>query len=171
MWVLLFLHYEWTLRLGEVTWCMQECPEVCLLLWVPLLQPEHSRKISLWDLGWHSPFCIDHRERSYLRCSPQEHRGTGVGRTLVSHSCREVLMGFSEETRIFFSHTLNSLFVLFCFVFVFSPFLALLPAAYGGFEATGWIRAAATSLRQRHSNAGSELRLQPSPQLKATLDP
>ena len=31
--------------------------------------------------------------------------------------------------------------------------------------------AVATSLRQSHSNAGSEQRLQPTPQLTATLDP
>ena len=35
----------------------------------------------------------------------------------------------------------------------------------------GSIRAVATSLRYSHSNAGSELHLQPTPQLMATLDP
>ena len=33
------------------------------------------------------------------------------------------------------------------------------------------MRAVAISLHQRHSNAGSELRLQPTPQLTATPDP
>ena len=35
------------------------------------------------------------------------------------------------------------------------------PAAYGGSQARGPIGAVATGLRQSHSNAGSELRLQP----------
>ena len=40
--------------------------------------------------------------------------------------------------------------------------------AYGGSQARGPIGAVATSLRQSHSNAGSELNLQPTSQLKAT---
>ena len=45
------------------------------------------------------------------------------------------------------------------------------PMAYGGSQARGLIRAVAASLRQSHSNAGSEPRLQPTPQLTATPDP
>ena len=45
------------------------------------------------------------------------------------------------------------------------------PAAYGGSQARGRIGAVATGLRQSHSNAGSEPRLQPTPQLTATPDP
>ena len=45
------------------------------------------------------------------------------------------------------------------------------PAAYGGSQARGQIGAVATSLRQSHSNAGSELRLRPIPQLTAMPDP
>ena len=44
------------------------------------------------------------------------------------------------------------------------------PVAYGGSQARGPIEAAATGLRQSHSNAGSEPRLQPTPQLTATPD-
>ena len=44
------------------------------------------------------------------------------------------------------------------------------PAAYGGSQARGRIRAVATVLRQSHSNLGSEPRLQPTPQLTATPD-
>ena len=44
------------------------------------------------------------------------------------------------------------------------------PAAYGGSQARGLIGAVATGLRQSHSNAGSKPRLQPTPQLTATLD-
>ena len=59
---------------------------------------------------------------------------------------------------------------LFFVVVVFLPFLGLLPAAYGGSQARGLIGVVATVLRQSHSNAGSELRLPPTPQLTATLD-
>ena len=43
--------------------------------------------------------------------------------------------------------------------------------AYGGSQARGRIGAAAASLHQSHSNARSELRLRPPPQLTATPDP
>ena len=42
---------------------------------------------------------------------------------------------------------------------------------YGGSQARGPIRAIATSLYQSHSNARSKPKLQPTPQLMATLDP
>ena len=45
------------------------------------------------------------------------------------------------------------------------------PAAYGGSQARGPIRAVAVSLCQSHSNARSEPRLQPTPQLTAMPDP
>ena len=41
------------------------------------------------------------------------------------------------------------------------------PAAYGSSQARGRIGAVAASLCQSHSNAGSEPRLQPTPQLTA----
>ena len=44
------------------------------------------------------------------------------------------------------------------------------PAAYGGSQARGRIGAVATGLRQSHSNAGSQPRLQPTPQLTAMPD-
>ena len=54
-------------------------------------------------------------------------------------------------------------------------FFALLfrvaPAAYEDSQAGGRIRAAATSLCHRRSNAGSELCLHSTPQLMATVDP
>ena len=53
--------------------------------------------------------------------------------------------------------------------FFFPPRAA--PTTYEGFQARGLIRAVATGLRQSHSNAGSEPRLRPTPQLMATLDP
>ena len=56
------------------------------------------------------------------------------------------------------------------FFLVFLPFSWAAPAAYGGSQARGLIGAAATGLRQSHSNTGSEPHLQPTPQLMATPD-
>ena len=67
----------------------------------------------------------------------------------------------------------------FIYLFIFFGFLLLLlllvvaiswaaPAAHGGSQARGPIGAVAASLHQSHSNAGSEPRLQPTPQLTAT---
>ena len=61
-------------------------------------------------------------------------------------------------------------FILLLFFFVFLLFLWAAPAAYGGSQARGQIRAVAAGLRQSHSNAGYEPRLQPTPQLTATPD-
>ena len=58
----------------------------------------------------------------------------------------------------------------FFFFFVFLLFIWAAPAAYGGSQARDLIGAVATGLRQSHSNAGSEPRLQPTPQLTATPD-
>ena len=43
--------------------------------------------------------------------------------------------------------------------------------AYGGSKARGLIGVLAASICQGHSNVGSEPRLQPTPELMATLDP
>ena len=56
------------------------------------------------------------------------------------------------------------------FLFFFSAFSRAAPAAYGDSQA-GIIGAVAASLRQSHSNTGSEPCLQPTPQLTATPDP
>ena len=45
------------------------------------------------------------------------------------------------------------------------------PGAYGGSQARGQILAIAAGLHHSHSNAESEPRLQPTPQLVATVDP
>ena len=60
--------------------------------------------------------------------------------------------------------------------FVFLSFVVVVaiswaaPSAYGGSQARGRIGAVATGLCQSHSNAVSEPRLQPTPQLTATPD-
>ena len=60
-------------------------------------------------------------------------------------------------------------FILFYF-FVFLLFPLAAPAAHGGSQARGRIGAVATGPCQSHSNAGSELRLRPTPQLTAMPD-
>ena len=60
----------------------------------------------------------------------------------------------------------KSFFFFFC---LFAISWAI-PAAYGGSQARGRIGAVAASLRRSHSNAGSEPRLRPTPQLMAMPD-
>ena len=55
--------------------------------------------------------------------------------------------------------------------FLFFCLFRTTPMACGGSQARGLIGAAAASLHQSHSNAGSEPCLRPTPQLTATLDP
>ena len=57
------------------------------------------------------------------------------------------------------------------FFFFFFVFSRAAPTAYGDFQARGLIGAVATGLCQSHSNEGSELCLQPTPQLTSMPDP
>ena len=57
-----------------------------------------------------------------------------------------------------------------CGFFFFCLFRAT-PAACGGSQARGPLRATAASLRHSHSNSRSKRRLQPTPQLTETPDP
>ena len=66
-------------------------------------------------------------------------------------------------------HKIQTNFLFVC-LFVFLLFLWAAPTAYGGSQARGRLGAVATGLHQSHSNSGSELRLQPTPQLTATPD-
>ena len=61
--------------------------------------------------------------------------------------------------------------IIFFFFFCLFAISWAAPAAYGVSQARGLIGAVAASLRQSHSNAGSEPRLQPTPQLTATPGP
>ena len=68
-----------------------------------------------------------------------------------------------------------SAFICFIF-FYYNYFLSFClcraaPTAYGGSQSRSLIGATATSLRQSHSNARSQLCLQPTPQLMAMPDP
>ena len=66
---------------------------------------------------------------------------------------------------------LKAVFIYFYFVVYFFCLFRATPMAYRGSQDRGPIGAVATSLCQSHRNAGSELLLQPTPQLTATLDP
>ena len=59
--------------------------------------------------------------------------------------------------------------LLLCFCFCFFCLFRAAPAAYGGSQTRGSIRAVATDLHHRHS--GSELHLRPTLRLMAMLDP
>ena len=61
--------------------------------------------------------------------------------------------------------------ITFFFFFGLFAFSSAAPEAHGGSQARGLIRAVAAGLRQSHSNAGSEPRLPPTPQLTATPEP
>ena len=67
------------------------------------------------------------------------------------------------------SPSIQPSYFIFFFLCVFLPLSRAAPAAYGGSQARGPIGAVAASLRQSHSNVGSEPRLQP--QLTAMPDP
>ena len=71
---------------------------------------------------------------------------------------------------VLFQTFLFFFFFVFCRVVVVVAISWAAPAAYGGSQARGRIGAVATGLRQSHSNARSEPRLQPTPQLTATPD-
>ena len=56
-------------------------------------------------------------------------------------------------------------------IFFFFGLFRAAPAAYGGYQARGWIRTTAANLLHSHSNARSEPCLWPTPQLSATPGP
>ena len=77
---------------------------------------------------------------------------------------------FMIKRNVAVSFVLDFIFFIFIFFGLFAISWAA-PTAYGGSRARGRIRAIAAGLCQSHSNLGSEPRLQPTPQLTATLDP
>ena len=59
----------------------------------------------------------------------------------------------------------------FLIYFLFFCLFRAVPMAYGGSQTRGLIGAVATGLCHSHSNAGSDPRLQPTPQLMTMPDP
>ena len=80
-------------------------------------------------------------------------------KTLETKKIRHTLEGFSTKGKNRFYLFLN----FFC-LFVF------LGAANGGSQARGLVEAVAAGLHKSHSNARSEVHLQPTPPLTATPD-
>ena len=126
-------------------------------------------------------YLLDYRfiiRRSKLRNSQMEekHRARYGGRaplfrcaTLPAPPVFSITDAFQTQLVCFFVLFFGW---FFCFVlFVFCFFLMAAPVAYGGSQARGQIGAATTGLYHSLSNIGSELRLQPTPQLTPTLDP
>ena len=68
------------------------------------------------------------------------------------------------------SSSIIFLIITYTIFFVFFVFSWAMPKAYGGSQARGRIGAVTTGLHHSHSNAGSEPRLRPAPQLSVTLD-
>ena len=88
------------------------------------------------------------------------------------HLHKEININQSKYSQDLKSALKDFIFILFYFIFfVFLRFSGAAPAAYGGSQAGGPIRAVAAGLHQSHSNLGSETHLQPTPQLTAMLDP
>ena len=86
----------------------------------------------------------------------------------LAQNAIHVTDSYSDTT----SSPLN-IFSPFFFLFFFFSFCLFraAPAAYGGSQTRGPIRAVAAGLRYSHSSAESEPRLQPTPQLMAMPDP
>ena len=81
---------------------------------------------------------------------------------------------FVEELGLFLFIFLFYFFFFFFlgfFFFFFFVFSRATPVVYGDSQARGLMGAVAAGLCHSHSNAGSEPRLQPTPQLMAMLDP
>ena len=141
---------------------------------LPLIIPPYS-KITL-RAKWES-------EKFALKNFIRIHDNAGKSGSAVPDSKWQFCCGTTEASVLFsafiyvFENPRSPLMVkcmihrLMYFLFFWFFFFCLFaiswaaPAAYGSSQARGCIGAGATGLCQSHSNAGSELRLQPSPQL------
>ena len=95
---------------------------------------------------------------------------------LIPHSVFKLILFWIPDLCVLvpaehFCHFRLHFFLSFLFFFCLFAFSRAAPMVYGGSQARGLIGAAATGQRQSHSNAGSEPRLQPTPQLTAMPDP
>ena len=84
---------------------------------------------------------------------------------------RKCICVIITEGRLGSLYLISFFFSFLFFFFSLFAFSRAAPAAYGGSQARSPIGAVATSLCQSYSNTGSKLRLRPTPQLTATLDP
>ena len=143
------------------SWCWPE-PLVlrkCWCFWskvpLPFVLTELVLISSVWlIMAYHNCVYLSGSLMSSFRAS------TG---TVTCISPQGSLVQESLPILISLSHT-------FKILFFFGLFRTTL-VAYGGSQARVWIGAAASSLRQSHSNMGSKPHLWPTPQLMATPDP
>jgi len=91
-----------------------------------------------------------------------------IGEIIMAHPYMETSVAIKYNNVILDVSAVSFLFFGFFCLFAISW---AAPTAHGGFQARGRIGAVAASLHQSHSNTGSKPRLQPTPQLTATLDP
>ena len=70
-----------------------------------------------------------------------------------------------KKKKVFFFQIQENQKVMLFFFFCLFAFSRATPEAYGGSQASGRIGAVAASLRQSHSNVGSEPRPRPTPRL------
>ena len=79
---------------------------------------------------------------------------------------------FKQNLLAHISSVLTNFSVCLFFFFLFFVFyFRVTLVAYASYQARGQIRAITAGLRHSHSNTGSEVRLPPTPQLMAMLDP
>ena len=84
---------------------------------------------------------------------------------LLPSFCVHPLMVVTFKSPVFLK------FIYLLFFWSFFVFSRAAPTAYGGSHARGQIGAVASGLHHSHSNSGSGLPLQPTPQLTAMPDP
>ena len=104
-------------------------------------------------------------------------KGKYLNKTKVTYKTKANIIVNGEKLKAFLLRSRTKqgcplspmLFIFYLFIFFAISWAA--PAAYGGSQARGQIGALAAGLHQCHSKAGSELHLQPTPQVTAKLDP
>ena len=85
-------------------------------------------------------------------------------RTLLEDNIYKNIYNITEDNLEYLSNFLIQMLFFFFLFFVFA-FSRAVPTAYGDSPTRGLIRNVATGLHKSHCNVGSELRLQPIPQL------
>ena len=84
----------------------------------------------------------------------------------LASSSRSSYTGFSSQ-----KHNGDWYINIAFFLFSFFGLFRVSPEANGSSQARGQIRTVAAGLHHSHSNVGSKLHLQPTPQIRATPDP
>ena len=111
-------------------------------------------------LAWEPPYAAGAAQRNSKKSKKKK------------YYYNQAICGSAEDKAEVWVHKiLDELFIFLFYFFVFCLFFRAAPTAYEGSQARGRIGAVATSLHQSHSNVGSELHLQPTPQFMATPDP